>query len=426
MRSRLFFLSIILLLVTSTSSGCSVVQSFSPTLTPTSTLTATATLIPATPTLTATPTEIPYFVDATVITGTLQVPILIYHRFFPDDFGPTTATKMQLTDFKNELQFLYESGFSLISLKSWIDGTFIVPEGRRPLIITMDDLWFADQIYLEKDGTPSEISGIGILWKFSQEHPDFGFHVAVFSNMGDKFYADRQVGDRFIIGEGDAWKDKLGSTIAWAIENGVEVYNHLYQHPKLDITENKDILYQIGENDRVTRYFLNRVGRDDLIPRLENIIALPYGIWPANQSGKNILLNYKNPEGEPLMAVMEAYNLDAAQFTSSFFSSNFNAFAIPRITASRYMIDYIVSNKESTPLVTKCRLGPLEESMAQDQETLRLLISEAIKNGTCSSGIVFHVNGYIFYVNGNDVVLHVSPNRMDESTTPVELITPTP
>ena len=31
-------------------------------------------------------------------------------------------------------------------LEDWLMGNFVVPEGRKPLIITIDDLWRADQI----------------------------------------------------------------------------------------------------------------------------------------------------------------------------------------------------------------------------------------------------------------------------------------
>jgi len=85
------------------------------------------------------------------------------------------------------------------------------------MIITMDDFWCADQIYIEENGTPSEYSGIGVLWQFAQEHPDFGFSVAGFSNMGDKYYGDVRLGDRFVYGGNeDAMWRKLGDTIAWA------------------------------------------------------------------------------------------------------------------------------------------------------------------------------------------------------------------
>jgi len=224
------FLSVVVVVFLS---GCTVVESFQPTATETPSPTSTPTPPPPTPTPTA--TKIPYYAEATVFSGDLQVPILIYHRFIPDFDGETTSMKMQYSEFKRELQTLYDAGFSLISLKSWIDGTFIVPEGRKPLIITMDDAWFADQIYINEDGTPSAYSAIGILWRFANEHPEFGFHAALFAIMGDKYYGDVFLPNyqRFIVSEGTAWKDKLGNTMVWALENGIEVGNHTFLHPRL-------------------------------------------------------------------------------------------------------------------------------------------------------------------------------------------------
>ena len=195
--------------------GCSVASAFSPTATPSLTPLPTET---PTPTVTPTATEIPFYVDAKVYLENLQVPILIYHRFVGDDALETsTSTKMRYSDFKAQLQSLYDNGYSLVSLQDWMDGTFDVPIGRKPLIITLDDLWFADQLFLEDDGTPSIYSGIGILWAFSQEHPDFGFSAAGFSNMGDKKTADKHVEDYFFISDGDVWMDRLGLTMAWPL-----------------------------------------------------------------------------------------------------------------------------------------------------------------------------------------------------------------
>ena len=311
--------------------GCSVVSAFSPTQTPTNTPLPTLT---PTPTVTPTPTEVPFFLNATVMSGNLQVPILLYHRFVPD-YANTDATQMRLSDFKTEIQTLYDNGFYLISLKDWLDGTFAVPVGKKPLIITLDDLWFADQLYINPDGTPSQNSGLGVLWQFSQDHLDFGFAAAGFSNMGDKYYGDKQVGDIFQLGEGDAWKTKLGETIAWAIEHGIEPYNHLYKHPLLSLmTSTTDIEWQIEMNDADTRYFLSKVGRDDLIPKLGNIIALPFGEWPATESGVQVIKKYKDPEGEPLQGIMEAYNMGEQELTASIFSEKFDAYKIARLTAS--------------------------------------------------------------------------------------------
>lgn len=405
-------------------SGCSVLAVFQPTATVTPLPTSTPTPLPPTPTPTA--TKIPYYAEATVFSGDLQVPILIYHRFIPDFDGKTTSMKMQYSEFKNELQTLYDAGFSLISLKSWIDGTFIVPEGRKPLIITMDDAWFADQIYINEDGTPSEYSAIGIMWRFANEHPDFGFHAALFAIMGDKYYADVFLTQqqRFIVSEGNAWKDKLGNTMVWALENGIEVGNHTFLHPRLsEIKKDADIYYQLSQNDIYTRTFLERVGRSDLYEKLDNIIALPEGKWPATQSGKDVVLNYIDPEGDPVIAVMEAYNMDAVQFTPSYFSKGFNPFAIPRITASPYFINYIVENKNLIPTASICELGPLDEELANDKATLSKAVEDAVEFGQCPQG-VYHVNGFIFYIQDGNLTVHSTPPA--ENSTSGNTETPAP
>ena len=92
---------------------------------------------------------------------------------------------------------------------------------------------------------------------------------------------------------------------------------------------------------------------------------------------------------------MEAYNLDGAQFTPSFFSPGFNPLAIPRITASPYMTNYIIENKDLIPTALTCQLGPLEIEKAQDPEMLRSLIQAAIASGSCTEG-VYHIEGQIF------------------------------
>ncbi|MCX6056002.1 MAG: hypothetical protein NTZ74_14025 [Chloroflexi bacterium] len=374
--------------------GCSSVASLIATKTPTPTLTLVPTITP-TPTQVPTPTEIPFFLNATVWSGDLKVPILIYHRFIADSAEKSTATKMRYQDFENQLELLYQNGFQLISLKDWLSGTFRLSEGKRPLIITMDDLWFADQLYINEDGTPSLYSGIGILWKFAKDHPDFGFSVSVFSNLGDKYYADKHVENYFFISEGNGWVDKLAHTIEWAIENGVDPYNHLFLHPQLDITTNADIIFNIRENDRITRYYLSLIGREDLIPRLGNIIALPYGIWPASNTGENIIKNYKDPEGKPVLAIMEAYNLDSAQLTPSIFSADFDPNHIARITASDPMIQFIIENNNEIPSAVGCMLGPLQEEQSQNLQVVIGAIQMAVSGKSCPEGI-FNVGGNIF------------------------------
>lgn len=422
MRKNYYLYWLATLLVLLSMSGCSVVSAFSPSETPTSTPLPTLT---PTPTVTPTPTEIPFYLNATVWSGNIQVPILLYHRFVPD-YANTDATQMRLSDFKEQIQTLYDNGFYLVSLDDWLNGTFVIPVGKKPLIITLDDLWFADQLYINPDGTPSEYSGLGLLWQFSQDHPDFGYSAAVFSNMGDKYYGDKQVGEIFQLGDGDAWKTKLGETMAWAIDHGIEPYNHLYKHPLLSImTSNSDILWQIQMNDNDTRYFLSKVGRDDLIPKLGNIIALPFGEWPANESGVQIIKNYKDPEGKPLQAIMEAYNLGEQEMTPSIFSDGFDAFKIARLTASKYMIQWIVEQKDAIPTAQNCQLGPIQETESANLDVIQSAILTAISSQACPEG-VYNVNGSVFVAKAGSVTLFKASTDPAVSAQPTPTATVTP
>ena len=369
----------------------------------------TFTAIPPTPTITPTATKVPFYVDAIVWTSDPMVPILIYHRFVPDSEENIPTTKIRFSAFKQQLQNLYDNGFSLVPLMSWLNGTFVVPEGRRPLILTIDDFWSADQVYIDDDGTPSPYSGVGILWRFAQDHPDFGFAVAGFSNMGDKFFADTLLPSeqRFIRNSEDnspIWRDKLSQAMVWSIENGVEPYNHTYTHVQLDKTSPQDIQYQLADNDRITRLFLTRVNRDDLIPKLGNIIALPFGVWPATYSGVQVLKNYKNPEGVPVAAILEAYNLNEAQLTPSVFSSSFDRYKIQRITSSDAMIQYIMNHKDEIPSATACKVGPLDEEKAADVEVIKIAIANSIKAGSCPEGI-YNINNVVFIAKQGTVEL---------------------
>lgn len=411
MRIRNFITFIFASLMVLSVTGCSAVSALSPTETPTETPLPTQTSIP---TMTPTATEIPFYVDATVWSPELKIPILIYHQFVPDHMN-TEAMKMRLSNFREQLQILYDQGFTLISLKDWLSGIVDVPVGRKPLILTMDDLWFGNQIFILPDGTLSPLSGIGVLWRFSQEHPDFGFHAALFAIYGDKYYPERQVEDQFYAADGvdfysKSWHIKLGETIAWAMDNGLEVYNHTFLHiPALKYVDgtlltNKEIQDQLAKNDYWVREFLTEAGREDYIPRLDNLIALPEGKWPETQSGIDTILNYKDPEGKPVMAVMEAYNLDAPALTPSYFDPDFDPYHLKRITASRLMLDYIIEHQAEIPVMQSCRLGPLKEEQVENLDVIREAIQSAVDAQTCPAGI-YTVSDVIFIATDSNVTL---------------------
>ena len=289
-------------------------------------------------------------------------------------------------------------------------------------MITIDDGLYADQLYINEDGTPSPYSGIGILYQFAKDHPDFGFAVSVYVNMGDKYYGDLRAGDWFYVSEGNAWQTKLANTMVWAIENGVEMYNHTYTHIDMSLTDPQGIQYQLEKNDKTERDFLAMVNRSDLDAKLGNIIALPFGTWPASADGVSVVKNYLNPEGKPVSAILEAYNLDEAQFTPSIFSDKFNKFSIPRITATNAMVDLVISKKEQIPTAGTCKLGPLSKDQASDPGTIQTLISAAIQSQSCPEG-VYQVSGLTFVVK-NGTVNQYTAAATAATATPI--ITPTP
>jgi len=408
MHKRILIVIVSSLMITASLVGCNTGLFATPAPTATATSMPTNTPQPtATPTATPTVTPVPYYLNAQTWSGNLQVPILIYHRFGNDDHALSSMWVTQSV-FKEQLQKLYDAGFSLISLSSWLDGTFSVPTGRKPLILTIDDGWSADQVYVNDDGTPADYSGIGILWQFVKDHPDFQFEVSINVIMGDKQFGDLRVGDWNYVGNGDSWKTKLGETIAWSIENGVEVFNHTYTHVDLSLTDPAGIKYQLSKNDEALRYFLELVNRGDLEPKLGNIIAAPQGIMPSTQASLRAMQNYINPEGKPVSAVLGAYNSNEGMLTPSIFASNFDRWNVPRVTATNYSIDWIISLKDQVPTAGECQLGPTSPEKDNDVNAVQALIQAALQTKTCPEGI-YHVGNMIFTASNAGVTPYTSP-----------------
>lgn len=278
------------------------------------------------------------------------IPVLNYHRFLPDGYDQSTGMKRRLEDFDTDLQRLYDAGYTLISLDDLLSGNIDVPAGRRPLVLTIDDAWFADQLWLDESGEPSLSCGIGRLYQFYRNHPDFGFEVAMFANYGDKFYGNIYYHGWWYVGDG--WQDDLAAAIVWGIEHGVMPYNHLYIHPRLDLTEYADIWPQAEANDQALRDLLALAGRPDLVKQVNNYIALPYGKWPINQGAIDHLLDYRDPEGRPVKAVFESGYEYMPKFSPAPWSADFNPYHIPRMAGMEISIDTLVQMASQFPVAS--------------------------------------------------------------------------
>jgi hypothetical protein len=301
------------------------------------------------------------------------VPVLAYHQF--QEHGISGPTRVRLDDFQGELESLAKAGYALVPLSRWLAGDLRVPTGKRPLVFTMDDLFYRNQIRFNPDETIDPLTGLGAAYHFSLLHPDFGFSWALFSNLGDKPYIDE---NNPLI---------LANAIIWCIEHGAMVYNHTYTHALLSQTSPQGITWELSANDKMLEQLLNRAARPDLIPKLGNIFALPYGKWPRDPGGETAIENYRNPSGVPMQAIMDIDYIYRPKYMLPPYAPEFRRWDVPRIVASIKAVDYFAKNAEDVPTAQSCLLASPDSGRTGDPEYVARLIDRAIQDGRCKPGI---------------------------------------
>lgn len=338
---------------------------------------------------------------ATVWKSDPLVPILTYHHFKNDDpIDVSDSMKVKYSDFRIQLQSLYDAGYSLVPLEPWLKGDLSAPPGRIPLVLTLDDAYFADQLFINEDGTPSNRSGLGILWEFYQEHPDFGYSAALFYNLGDKLYGNHMTTTWFI--QTDGWEEALAKVIVWGIEHNLMPYNHFYTHPKLTKLDGASMLYQYQQNEKRMQQLLTLAGRPELFDQLGNMIALTYGEWPNTHFMKDYVLGMPSLTRKPLLAVFEIDYAVRAKYMPVPYSEEFDRYHLPRIVANADSLELLVENKDQFPVAGQCTLGQVGISQSNDSQTITELILSAHRTGDCPEG-VYALNGRLFRLEGETV-----------------------
>lgn len=346
-------------------------------------------------------TPTPIQVTATVFEELPEVPILMYHRFNPKAGARSEQYKVTLSDLDAHLEALYAAGYSLVALEDWLRGEITLPKGRKPLIITIDDLFYADQISLDANGDPAPYSGIGRIWQFYQENPEFNFHLALFYNFGDKGYPNRYENGSFYFVKG--WEKDRAEAIAWGIQHGAIPYNHFYNHPNLKRLSPQEILWHLEENEAALREALSLVGQGALAENLPNILALPYVVWPETEEGKQVLYNYRSPEGAPVSAILEANDGALVRPLSAPFASSFDPYHLKRLNAVQEAVDAIVVAADQIPLAQSCDLGELPAEALSIPTQVKLAILKQIRQGNCTSGY-YTVGQLAFFAEENNVI----------------------
>jgi len=325
------------------------------------------------------------------------IPILNYHRFTPNLWDETSGMVRYLGDLKIDLQAYYDSGYSLISLDDLLDGNIRVPPGRRPLILTIDDAYFANQLALNDQGESSELSAVGTIYQFSNEHPDFGFDIAMFANFGDKYYGNLFTNTWWYVADG--WQESLAQTIAWGIEHNVYPYNHTYRHPHLDQLADNLIQPQLALNDDKLREYLTLAGHPEFATQLSNYVALPYGNWPVSDKGVDQLTSYQDPEGDPVRAIFEAGFEYAPAFASPPFSDGFDPMHLPRMAAIPSVIKLITKNSHTYPVAESCTLTLTMGNL--DAQSIMVAIEQSISSGQCTEGVYILEEGIFIAREGS-------------------------
>jgi len=164
------------------------------------------------------------------------------------------------TNFRKDLEVLYEKGYRLVSLRDVVTNNIQVEAGYTPVVLTFDDGTEGHFRYIEQDGQRiiDPNSAVGILKAFAEEHPDFGLEATFYIN----YYAPFR--------QKDSWQDKLKEVVAL----GMDLGNHTVNHKKLSTLSQEEVAAELGKMVKMVQ---------EVVPGYElDSLALPHGINPKD------------------------------------------------------------------------------------------------------------------------------------------------
>jgi peptidoglycan/xylan/chitin deacetylase (PgdA/CDA1 family) len=235
----------------------------------------------ATPTPGSAGTGVPAFTSVTLTTDQLaqiqpnelgRIPILMYHGFTtnPDNLDDWTVTP---DIFRDDLTWLWEHDFVVVSIGALIHNELAVPPGRHPVVLTFDDA-SSGQFRLLRDATggftPDPVTAVGVMEAFYAAHPDFGrggfFGVLPYNC----FHKD---------GEVSTCEERL----TWLAEHGYEIGNHTWGHQELTDVSDDELMRQVGE----TKIWID--ARVTGPANESGMLVLPFGAWPQSDAQIDLL-----------------------------------------------------------------------------------------------------------------------------------------
>lgn len=186
-----------------------------------------------------------------------KVMVLMYHNI-----GENESTWVRTpTNFRKDLNTLYEKGYRAISLNDYVSGNINTKAGFTPVVITFDDGNENNFRVFEEDGNikidPN--SAVGILEDFKKSHPDFDTTSTFFLNSN-------------IFNQPEYVDFKL----KFLVKNGYDIGNHTLYHTDLSKSDKETIQKSISQEiDIINKYTKNYA---------INTLALPFGGKPQDEN----------------------------------------------------------------------------------------------------------------------------------------------
>lgn len=176
----------------------------------------------------------------------------------------TDATyKTSMETFRQQLDLLYERGYRPVSAQEFIDGTFPIPAGTSPVLLTFDDS-YAEHLSFDEDGNPRPDSVVGILEEMERQDPTWRAR-AVFAWYWP--YPFRVTDDT-----------QIKQSFEYLLDNGYEISNHSNEHESLAEMSSAEVQENLATAEKRVADLL---GRDHVEV---STITLPFGQWPEDRT----------------------------------------------------------------------------------------------------------------------------------------------
>ncbi len=199
------------------------------------------------------------------------IPVLMFHTFTTGE--STNIWMRNIDEFWNDLFWLYDHDFYVISLRDMIDNTIDVPAGKHPVVLTFDDASDNQfQFVVDENGdlAPSPTSAVGVLESFFADYPDFGRggHFAITGS-----YCFANVNDPAGV---NTWDTHCPLKLQWLSDHGYEVGNHTWTHPSLAAIDGWSVNNEVGQTAAFIDANVTGPGNQ------WSILTLPYGELPPD------------------------------------------------------------------------------------------------------------------------------------------------